>query len=63
MSDPIPQKPIRPSNEEIAQAMAEQPVEPLLPAEKWLIGGSLTLGIVLLALLGWLTKTYFPIPT
>jgi hypothetical protein len=35
--------------------------EPLLPAEKWLIGGSLALGVILLGLLLWLSKTYYPV--
>jgi hypothetical protein len=34
--------------------------EPLLPAEKKLIAGSLILGLALLGLLLWLSATYFP---
>lgn len=34
--------------------------EPLLPVEKKLIGGSLVLGLVLLVLLLWVSKTFFP---
>jgi hypothetical protein len=50
--------------------MAEQPkivdelqkmeYEPLLPIEKKLIAGSLLLGIVLLGLLMWVSRVYFP---
>jgi hypothetical protein len=35
--------------------------EPLLPAEKKLIAGSLILGILLLGLLLWVTARFFPI--
>ena len=34
--------------------------EPLLPIEKKLIAGSLVLGIVLLGLLLWVSRTFFP---
>ena len=34
--------------------------EPLLPAEKRLIAGSLLAGVVLLAVLVWLSYTAFP---
>ena len=34
--------------------------EPLLPAEKKLIAWSLGLGLVLLGLLVWLSRTFFP---
>jgi hypothetical protein len=37
---------------ELPKALAEFPEEPLLPIEKKLIAGSLTLGIVLLVVLG-----------
>ncbi len=50
--------------------MAEQPKlveelkkmewEPLLPVEKKLIGWSLTLGVVLLGILVWVSRTFFP---
>jgi hypothetical protein len=50
--------------------MAEQPklseelkkmeYEPLLPVEKKLIGWSIGLGAILLALLVWISYTYFP---
>ena len=46
----------------LAEEMAAQPDEPLLPIEKKLIAGSLILGIVLLGLLVWLSNTFFPIP-
>ena len=39
----------------------EQPYEPMLPAEKKLIAGSLILGLALLALLIWASATFFPI--
>jgi hypothetical protein len=34
--------------------------EPLLPVEKQLVAGSIVLGIVLLVLLVWVSRTYFP---
>ncbi|WP_170836198.1 hypothetical protein [Pandoraea sp. ISTKB] len=37
---------------ELSKSIAEIPEEPLLPIEKKLIAGSLTLGIVLLVVLG-----------
>lgn len=47
----------RPTDADTARELAQMEKEPLLPAEKWLIGGSLTLGLVLLGLLIWLTRT------
>jgi len=37
----------------MAEELAQQPYEPLLPVEQKLIGWSLALGIVLLGVLGW----------
>ena len=34
--------------------------EPLLPIEKKLIAGSLVLGVVLLGLLLWVSRVFFP---
>jgi hypothetical protein len=45
-----------------AEEMARIPYEPLLPAEKKLIVGSLLLGLVLLGILLWVSATYFPMP-
>ncbi|MBN9518538.1 hypothetical protein J0H58_08470 [bacterium] len=53
-------EPTRPTDAETARELARVEAEPLLPAEKWLIGGSLTLGAVLLGLLLWVSRTYFP---
>jgi hypothetical protein len=50
----------RPSDADTARELAGVQAEPLLPAEKWLIGGSLALGVLLLGLLLWVSKTYFP---
>jgi len=50
-----------PSDADTARELAGVESEPLLPAEKWLIGGSLGLGIVLLGLLLWVSRTYFPV--
>ena len=52
---------IPPSDAETARELANVEAEPLLPAEKWLIGGSLALGALLLGLLLWVSKTYFPV--
>ena len=44
----------------IAQEMQKMPDEPLLPVEKKLIGWSLGLGIVLMIVLIWISRAYFP---
>lgn len=60
---PSAEEPPAPVEEvKLAQEMAAQPDEPLLPVEKKLIAGSLILGIALLGLLIWLSNTFFPIP-
>jgi hypothetical protein len=51
-----------PSDQQTAEELASIPWEPLLPAEKKLIAGSLLLGLALLGLLLWLSATYFPVP-
>lgn len=48
-----PPKP-NPSDEETARELANIPYEPLLPIEKQLIAGSLTLGLVLLVVMYFL---------
>lgn len=53
-------QPTRPTDADTARELARVEAEPLLPAEKWLIGSSLALGVVLLAVLLWVSKTYFP---
>jgi hypothetical protein len=53
-------EPTRPTDAETARELARVAAEPLLPAEKWLIGGSLALGAALLGLLLWASHTYFP---
>jgi hypothetical protein len=50
-----------PTDADIARELARVEAEPLLPVEKWLIGGSLALGAVLLGLLLWVSRTYFPV--
>jgi hypothetical protein len=52
---------LRPSDAETARELASVEAEPLLPAEQWLIGGSLLLGAVLLGVLLWISRTYFPV--
>ena len=39
----------------------QQPYEPLLPIEKRLILGSLILGLLFLAVLLWVSATFFPV--
>jgi hypothetical protein len=53
--------PLPPTDADTARELASMEAEPLLPAEKWLIGGSLALGALLLGLLWWVSKTYFPV--
>ncbi|QEG29362.1 hypothetical protein GobsT_41580 [Gemmata obscuriglobus] len=50
----------RPSDADTARELAKVEAEPLLPAEKWLIGGSLALGVLLLGVLLWVSKVWFP---
>jgi hypothetical protein len=45
----------------IADELAAVPHEPLLPIEKKLIIGSLVTGVILLAVLVWISITYFPV--
>ena len=47
-----------PDDKQTADELSKQSAEPLLPAEKWLIGGSITLGLVLLGVLLWLTGAW-----
>ena len=47
-----------PDDKQTAAELAKQTAEPMLPAEWWLIGGSITLGLGLLAVLLWLTGVW-----
>lgn len=57
--------PRRPTDAEIARELARQfahpEAEPMLPAEWWLVGGSLALGLLLLGLLLWASRAWFPV--
>ena len=44
----------------IRDELYSMPVEPLLPIEKKLIGWSLGLGVVLMLLLVFISRAYFP---
>ena len=44
----------------LAEEMDKMEYEPLLPVEKKLIAWSIALGVVLLALLTWVSYTFFP---
>jgi hypothetical protein len=44
----------------IADELKQMQQEPLLPVEKQLIAWSLGLGVALLAVLVWLSYTFFP---
>ncbi len=44
----------------IAEEIKKMEYEPLLPAEKKLIGYSLILGVVLLGILVWISYQFFP---
>ena len=50
-----------PRDADTARELARVQSEPLLPVEKWLIGGSLALGALLLVILLWISRTYFPV--
>jgi hypothetical protein len=45
----------------LESALQSIPVEPLLPAEKKLIAGSLLLGVLLLGFLLWISARFFPV--
>jgi hypothetical protein len=47
---------------DIKKGLEEMPDEPLLPVETKLIVWSLVLGVLLLALLVWVSYTFFPPP-
>ncbi len=49
-----------PDQPEIGNELRRLPDEPLLPIEKKLIVWSIGLGLVLLGLLVWLSRTFFP---
>jgi hypothetical protein len=44
----------------IIDELKKMDYEPLLPVEKKLIVGSLVLGVVLLGLLMWISRMFFP---
>ena len=44
----------------LAEEIQKMQKEPLLPVEKKLIAWSLILGLVLLGLLVWVSRTFFP---
>ena len=44
----------------IADEIKKMEAEPLLPVEKKLIGWSIAIGIVSLAILVWVSYTFFP---
>jgi len=45
----------------LADELEQMAYEPLLPVEKKLIFWSITLGVVLLAVLAWLSYTFFTV--
>lgn len=45
---------------DLARELKKLPDEPLLPIEKKLIAWSVGLGVVLLALLVWVSRTFLP---
>ncbi len=53
--------PVNDTDDNTARELANMQAEPLLGVEKWLIGLSLALGVVLLGVLLWVSKTYYPI--
>jgi hypothetical protein len=49
-----------PEYPKLADELRKMQAEPLLPVEKKLIAGSLILGVVLLAILVWVSQRFFP---
>ncbi|WP_165231149.1 hypothetical protein [Aquisphaera insulae] len=60
MNDHRPQPVVEPAPT-LADELAKIEHEPLLPIEKALIAGSLTLGLVLLGILLWISATFYPV--
>jgi hypothetical protein len=46
----------------ISEELKKMEYEPLLPVEKKLIGWSIGIGVVLLAILIWVSRTFFSTP-
>ncbi len=44
----------------IAEELQKMEHEPLLPAEKKLVGWSIVLGVLLIGVLAWISHTFFP---
>ena len=49
-----------PEDPKLADEIKRMEAEPLLPVEKRLIAGSLILGVLLLAILVWVSRRFFP---
>lgn len=49
-----------PEEPKLAEELKKMEFEPLLPVEKKLVGWSITLGIILLGILVWISYTFFP---
>ena len=49
-----------PEQPKIGRELKKLPDEPLLPAEKKLIAWSIGLGVVLLGVLVWISRAFFP---
>jgi hypothetical protein len=46
-------------NPRLADELSRMQDEPLLPVEKKLIAYSLVLGVILLVILGWVSRTFY----
>jgi hypothetical protein len=51
---------IMPDDPNLKEEIRRMAAEPLLPVEKKLIAGSLILGVILLAILVWVSRHFFP---
>jgi hypothetical protein len=49
-----------PEKPKLADELKRMKAEPLLPVEKKLIAGSLIVGVVLLGILVWISRRFFP---
>lgn len=49
-----------PEEVKLSDELKKMEYEPLLPIEKKLIGWSISLGIILLGILVWVSYTFFP---
>ena len=51
-----------PDDPRVKEELERMEYEPMLPVEKKLVAWSIALGLVLLGILVWISRTFFPAP-